>query len=54
MRNLITDVAGLSVGNAHDTALASGVTVAVFDEPAVASIAIHGGAPDADSSVRAS
>ncbi len=45
MRNLITDVAGVSVGNAHDEALASGVTVAVFDEPAVASIAIHGGAP---------
>jgi len=44
-RNLITDVAGVSVGNAHDEALASGVTVAVFDEPAVASIAIHGGAP---------
>jgi L-aminopeptidase/D-esterase-like protein len=45
MRNLITDVAGVSVGNAHDEALASGVSVAVFDEPAVASIAIHGGAP---------
>jgi len=45
VRNLITDVAGVSVGNAHDEALASGVTVAVFDEPAVASIAIHGGAP---------
>lgn len=45
MRNLITDVPGLSVGNAHDPAMASGVTVAVFDQPAVASIAIHGGAP---------
>lgn len=45
MRNLITDVPGLGVGNAHDSALASGVTVAMFDEPAVASIAIHGGAP---------
>ena len=44
-QNLITDVAGVSVGNAHDEALGSGVTVAVFDEPAVASIAIHGGAP---------
>lgn len=45
MRNLITDVRGLSVGSAHDTTLASGVTVVVFEEPAVASVAIHGGAP---------
>lgn len=45
MRNLITDVAGLAIGNAQDAALATGVTVAVFEEPAVASIAIHGGAP---------
>lgn len=43
--NLITDVAGLSVGNAQDAALASGVTVVVFETPAVASVAIHGGAP---------
>ena len=27
-RNLITDVAGLRVGNAHDAALASGVGIA--------------------------
>jgi len=45
MRNLITDVPGLGVGNAHDAALASGVTAIVFDAPAVASIAVHGGAP---------
>lgn len=43
--NLITDVAGLRIGNAHDPRLASGVTVAVFDEPAVASVAVVGGAP---------
>ncbi|MGC1864277.1 MAG: P1 family peptidase, partial [Methylocystis sp.] len=43
--NLITDVPGLAVGNAQDARLASGVTVVVFDEPAVASLAIHGGAP---------
>jgi len=43
--NLITDVPGLAVGNAEDARLASGVTVVVFDEPAVASLAIHGGAP---------
>jgi L-aminopeptidase/D-esterase-like protein len=44
-RNLITDVQGLRVGNAHDPAVATGVTVALFDEPAVASCAVHGGAP---------
>jgi D-aminopeptidase len=43
--NLITDVAGVSVGHAQDATLASGVTVVIFDAPAVASIAIHGGAP---------
>ena len=37
MRNLITDVPGLLVGNADDAKLASGVTAIVFDEPAVAS-----------------
>ena len=31
-RNLITDVPGVLVGNAHDRALASGVTAALFDE----------------------
>jgi D-aminopeptidase len=45
MQNLITDVAGLSVGHAHDDAVASGVTVVVFDEPATASVAVHGGGP---------
>ncbi len=44
-RNLITDVAGLRVGNAHDPALASGVTAVLFDKPAVASYAVNGGAP---------
>jgi L-aminopeptidase/D-esterase-like protein len=43
--NLITDLPGLAVGHAQDPRLASGVTVALFDEPAVASIAIHGFAP---------
>jgi L-aminopeptidase/D-esterase-like protein len=44
MRNMITDVPGLKVGQAHDPALASGVTAVLFDAPAAASIAIHGGA----------
>ncbi len=43
--NLITDVKGVRVGSAHDAALASGVTAVIFDEPAVASVAIHGGSP---------
>jgi D-aminopeptidase len=43
--NLITDVAGVRVGSAEDARLASGVTAVIFDEPAVASIAINGGAP---------
>ncbi len=44
-RNLITDVPGVLIGNANDVAGASGVTVAVFEQPAAASVAIHGGAP---------
>ena len=43
--NLITDVDGVRVGSAEDARLASGVTVVLFDEPAVASIAVNGGAP---------
>jgi L-aminopeptidase/D-esterase-like protein len=44
-RNLLTDVAGLRVGNAEDTRIKTGVTVIVCDEPAVASYQILGGAP---------
>lgn len=45
MRNLITDVAGLRVGHAHDARIASGVTVALFDGQATASVSVQGGAP---------
>lgn len=45
MRNLITDVPGLLVGQAHDAAAATGVTVALFEAPTVTSVAILGGAP---------
>ena len=45
MKNLITDIAGIRVGNSHDLALASGTTALVFGTPAVASLAVHGGAP---------
>jgi L-aminopeptidase/D-esterase-like protein len=43
--NLLTDVAGLGVGHADDAGLGSGVTVVLFDRPAVASVSILGGAP---------
>ena len=45
MRNLITDVAGLKVGNAEDIQLGSGTTVVLFDEPVVASVDVRGGGP---------
>lgn len=44
-RNLITDIAGLSVGNAADERLKSGTTVLVGDTPFVASVHVMGGAP---------
>lgn len=45
MNNLLTDIAGVRVGNAQDARIGSGVTAIVFDEPAVASIDIRGGGP---------
>jgi len=44
-QNLITDIAGVRVGNAQDERLGSGVTAIVFDEPVVASVDIRGGGP---------
>jgi L-aminopeptidase/D-esterase-like protein len=44
-KNLITDVAGLSVGNAQDDKIKSGVTAILCDEPAVAAVQVLGGAP---------
>lgn len=44
-RNLITDVAGLRVGNAGDARLRSGVTVLAADAPFVAGVHVMGGAP---------
>jgi L-aminopeptidase/D-esterase-like protein len=43
--NLITDVAGLHVGNASDAPLKSGVTVLTADRPFVAGVDVMGGAP---------
>ena len=45
MNNLLTDIAGVSVGHADDAGLASGVTAIIFDKPAVASIDVRGGGP---------
>ena len=45
MHNLLTDIAGVSVGHSTDLALGSGVTVIVFDKPAMASGSVLGGAP---------
>ena len=44
-RNLITDVAGLSVGNAEDTRVLTGATVVLADSQVVAACDIAGGAP---------
>jgi L-aminopeptidase/D-esterase-like protein len=44
-RNLLTDVAGVRVGHAEDALLGSGVTVIVFDAPAIAAIDVRGGGP---------
>jgi len=44
-RNLITDIAGLRVGNAQDAALKSGSTVLLGDVPFTASVHVMGGAP---------
>lgn len=44
-RNLLTDVAGLRVGNADDERLKSGTTAVLFDRPCIAAVEILGGAP---------
>jgi L-aminopeptidase/D-esterase-like protein len=47
LKNLLTDVPGILVGQAHDAHVASGVTVALFETTTVASAAVLGGAPAA-------
>jgi L-aminopeptidase/D-esterase-like protein len=44
-KNLITDIAGLRVGNADDTRLKSGVTAVICETPTVAGVQVLGGAP---------
>ncbi|WP_313200052.1 P1 family peptidase [Rhizobium sp.] len=43
--NLLTDIEGVAVGHATDLSLGSGVTAIIFDEPAIASGSVLGGAP---------
>ncbi|NNE24176.1 MAG: P1 family peptidase [Rhizobiales bacterium] len=43
--NLITDVAGIKVGNAEDAACLTGVTAIIPDHPVVAAADVRGGAP---------
>ncbi len=43
--NLITDVDGISVGNAEDEAVRTGVTVLLPDAPVTAAVDVRGGAP---------
>ncbi|MCK8781906.1 P1 family peptidase [Rhizobium sp. NTR19] len=43
--NLLTDIEGVAVGHATDLVLGSGVTAIVFDQPAIASGSVLGGAP---------
>ena len=44
-RNLITDVAGLTVGQAEDAVVRSGVTVLMTEKPVTAVVDVRGGAP---------
>lgn len=44
-RNLITDIAGIRVGNAQDEPIKTGTTVLLCDEPCTASCMVLGGAP---------
>jgi D-aminopeptidase len=46
-RNLITDVAGLRVGNAEDHGIKTGTTVVVGERPFVAAVDVMGGSPGA-------
>ncbi|ULK99004.1 P1 family peptidase [Bradyrhizobium sp. I71] len=45
MKNLLTDIAGVRVGHAENTEVASGTTAIIFDQPAVAAIDVRGGGP---------
>ncbi len=44
-RNLITDVAGLTVGNSDDATINTGTTIILADTPATAAVMVAGGGP---------
>ncbi len=44
-RNLITDVPGVHVGNAHDETIKTGCSVVTAEQPFVAAVDVMGGAP---------
>lgn len=43
--NLITDIAGIRIGNAHDSAAKTGTSVILCDMPCVGAVAVAGGGP---------
>ncbi|MEO1552440.1 MAG: P1 family peptidase [Pseudomonadota bacterium] len=43
--NLITDIAGIRVGNAHDAAAKTGTSVILCEAPCVGAVAVAGGGP---------
>lgn len=45
LKGLLTDVPGLAVGNAHDAAIGTGVTLVLPDKRAVAGVDVRGGGP---------
>jgi L-aminopeptidase/D-esterase-like protein len=45
LKNLITDVAGLKIGNAHDARMLTGTTVILPDVAAVCGVDVRGGGP---------
>lgn len=45
LRNLITDIAGVKVGHAHDENVRTGVSVIVPDGPAICAVDVRGGGP---------
>ncbi len=45
LRNAITDVGGILVGQAEDQARVTGTTVVLAEAPATAAVDVRGGAP---------
>jgi len=44
-RNLITDVPGIQVGQAHDEKVRTGISVILPDQPAICAVDVRGGGP---------